>query len=120
MSRRPTPGQLPLVDIGQGEPAPAAVPRSRPGIRYRRRGAADDCAACWANQHAAHVAGRPLPTRNRASWIREEERAPGARGYHPDAGVSRTALCPAHKADRQEADQLSDSTTPTVRSGGHP
>lgn len=113
--RRPTPGQLPLVGVDPGEPAPAGPPpRSRPGVRYRRRGAADDCAPCWANQHAANLAGRPMPVRHRATWIREEERDPTARGYHPAAGVSRVTLCPGHKADRQ----LQDSSAPAVRTSG--
>lgn len=108
MTRRgPIPGQLGL-GLAVPEPAPAApAPRSRPGVRYLRRGAADDCAACWADQHAAHVAGRTVPTRHRAIWVREEERDPATRGYHPSAGVSRVALCAGHKTDRQAVDQHS-------------
>jgi len=91
---------------------PAARPRPvrQPpvvGVRWRqRRGAGrDDCAACWAAQSLAAAAGRPVPRRRSATWVREEDRDTGRRGYSGSRSrPARTLLCQPHRVERQLAD----------------
>lgn len=110
MARRSAiPGQLGMLG-DELELAPAGrSSRPRPGVRYRRRAAADDCAACWAGQHQATVRGLPVSMRQRATWVREEFRdtPPNGPGYQTGAAPAVTALCGTHKAEREHTDQAS-------------
>jgi hypothetical protein len=113
-------GQEALFSV-PAAPAPAGTRRHRAaGVRWRQRQGAgqDDCAACWAAQQAAAAAGRPVLRRRRATWVREEDRDAGRRSYHAGrGGVTRTAWCPPHKAERQLADAL--VTSPAKGTTGH-
>lgn len=92
-----------LFDVAaESEPEPTPG-RSRPGVRYKRRGAADDCAACWAAQRLAEVEGRPIPRRQLARWVREEDR--DLTRHSPATGAAVTPLCATHKAERELSDR---------------
>ncbi|GAA1423020.1 hypothetical protein [Catellatospora coxensis] len=92
-------GQL---DLFTGAPvdvpaAPVTVRRSAPPplepgqVRYTTFRGQRDCEDCGHAQAAAYEAGRPVPTRRRATASRQ-------------TAAGRTYLCELHKTDRQAAD----------------
>ena len=101
-----TSGQLGLsIGADSAVPPVPAVPPGRdrhPGPRWVRKAPADDCSACWAQQHTARVLGRAVPFRRRAVWTLVD-------------GHSRTHLCATHRAAREDAERLAAG-----RTGGAP